>query len=435
MFLPDFVKLELQMAELMAQQEASGFRFDSDAATRVKQELQQESDELRADLIKQFPYVPGKQFTPKRNNKTKAHFAGSPMVHLEEFNPTSRQHIAWALENHRGAVFEQLTASGKAKVDEAVLSEIHEFALQHDDGALAFNCEQFIRLLTLQKWMGQLSEGTNSWLNTIESDGCIHHSCFLGTVSGRNAHKSPNLGQVVSAPWARELFVAHQNQSLVGCDLEGIEIRVLAHFLWPFDDGALAKVVLDGDVHQQNADRVNCTRPQAKTLLYAFMYGAGDERMGHSLQPELSAAAKKQLGNELRHKFLEAVPGLGPLVDAVKAKVRKSGKLKGLDGRPIFCRAEHSGLNFLCQSAGAVISKRWCVISSELLDAEGLIYGEHYSRCAYVHDEQQLSVAPGYEQIVSDILIEAAPKAGDYYKFRVPITASADVGKTWAETH
>ena len=374
-------------------------------------------------------------FTPKRNDKKRGYIAGCPMTTLVEFNPTSRMHIAWALSTHRGVHWEKTTETGKAKVDEAVLTEVEEQARASGELKLAEDCVNFNRLLTLQKWMGQLSEGAHSWLNSIESTGCIHHSCTLSTVSGRNAHRSPNPGQVVSAPWARQLFIPHTGQLLVGADLEGIEIRVLSHYLWPLDDGALAKVVLEGDVHQQNADRVSCTRPQAKTLLYGFIYGAGDQRLAHILQPELTDAQKKVLGSDLRRKFLEAVPGLGPLIDAVKQKVRLRGKLKGLDGRPIHCRAEHSGLNFLCQSAGAIISKRWCVIAQTLLDQAGLNYGTDYSRCAYVHDEVQLSVAPPLAEQVQQLLIDAAPQAGDYYKFRVPIAASGSIGNNWAETH
>ena len=114
-----------------------------------------------------------------------------------------------------------------------------------------------------------------------------------------------------------------------------------------YDDGAFAEVVLNGDIHQQNADRVGCTRKEVKTITYAFIYGAGDAKLGHSLHPELSDAQKKTLGSELRRKFLDAIPGLEPLIDAVKLKVRSAGRLRGLDGRPIFCKAEHASLNYL----------------------------------------------------------------------------------------
>ena len=192
---------------------------------------------------------------------------------------------------------------------------------------------------------------------------------------------------------------------------------------------------MNGDIHQQNADRVGCTRSQVKTICYAFIYGAGDQKLGHSLHPELSDAQKKQLGQELRRKFLDAIPGLEPLINAVKERVRASGRLRGLDGRPIFCRAEHASLNYLLQSAGAIISKRWVVVGQDLLDEAGLTYDVDYTRCAYVHDEVQFSVVPQEVDRVKTLLENAAPLAGQYYKFRVPITASADSGQNWASTH
>ena len=431
----DYMKLEMRMAELMSQQEASGFRFDMEAATRVRAELQQEFDDITKQILSTYLYVPGKVFTPKRKDAKKGYHSGAPMTKLLDFNPTSRQHIAWALQTFRGARFTKVTETGKPKVDEATISEIRDTALSQGNQQLHDECELFIRLLTLQKWLGQLSEGTNSWFNTIENDGCIHHSCTLATQTGRNAHRGPNLGQVVSAPWARELFVPHPGHMMVGADLEGLELRCLGHYLSRFDDGAFAEVVLNGDIHQQNADRVGCTRKEVKTITYAFIYGAGDVKLGHSLSPELSDAQKKQLGGELRRKFLDAIPGLEPLIDAVKQRVRSSGRLIGLDRRPIFCKAEHASLNYLLQSCGAIISKRWVVIGQELLDEAGLTYDRDYTRCAYVHDEVQLSVVPQEVDRVKQLLENAAPLAGKYYDFRVPIAASAGSGKSWQETH
>ena len=431
----DCVELEMRMAQIMAQQEASGFRFDVTAAERVRGELQAEAQQLESTIQSRYVYVPGKVYTPKRANKTKGYVAGAPMTKLLDFNPTSRQHIAWALQNHRGARFTKVTDTGKPKVDEATLSEMRDLALSQDNTLLHEECEMFIRLLTLQKWLGQLSEGANSWFNTIESDGCIHHSCSLATQTGRNAHRGPNLGQVVSAPWARQLFVPHPGHVMVGADLEGLELRCLGHHLSAYDQGAFSEVVMNGDIHQQNADRVGCTRSQVKTICYAFIYGAGDQKLCHSLHPELSDAQKKQLGQELRRKFLDAIPGLEPLINAVKERVRASGRLRGLDGRPIFCRAEHASLNYLLQSAGAIISKRWVVVGQDLLDEAGLTYDVDYTRCAYVHDEVQFSVVPQEVDRVKTLLENAAPLAGQYYKFRVPITASADSGQNWASTH
>ena len=65
---------------------------------------------------------------------------------------------------------------------------------------------------------------------------------------------------------------------MVGADLEGLELRCLGHYLAVYDDGNFADVVLNGDIHQQNADRVGCTRREVKTITYAFIYGAGDQK-------------------------------------------------------------------------------------------------------------------------------------------------------------
>ena len=312
-------------------------------------------------MLSAFIYFPGKVFTPKRKDSKKGFHSGAPMTKLLEFNPTSRQHIAWALKHFRGARFTKVTDTGKPKVDEATLSEVRDIALSQGNELLHEECEMFIRLLDFAEVDGSIVRGyltlgsiqLRKMVASITAAPLLHKLGVTLTVV-------PTLGQVVSAPWARELFVPHPGMVMVGADLEGLELRTLSHYLHRFDDGNFGRVVLDGDIHQQNADRVGVTRKQVKTLTYAFIYGAGDAKLGHSLHPELSDAQKKTLGGELRRKFLDAIPGLEPLIDAVKMKVREYGRLRGLDGRPIFCKAEHASLNYLLQSAGAIVSKRWC---------------------------------------------------------------------------
>ena len=133
----DCVSLEMRMASLMAQQEASGFRFDVGAAEQVRSELQDEATQIEQTIRQRYMYVPGKVYTPKRANKTKGYIAGAPMTKLLDFNPTSRQHIAWALQTHLGARFTKVTDTGKPKIDEATLSEMSDIALQQDTSATA----------------------------------------------------------------------------------------------------------------------------------------------------------------------------------------------------------------------------------------------------------------------------------------------------------
>lgn len=426
-----YVDLETKLALLMAEQERTGFQFDLTTASKVKTHLKHRFEQLKDGMQKRFFGIPGALTVPKRPNKTKGYFKGCPFHKINEFNPTSRQHIAHALKS-LGVVFEKVTASGQTQIDEDILNAVYE----NDEYSVPARkaARRFGRLLKLQKWLGQLSEGANSWLKTVESDNRIHHSCILATQTGRNAHRGPNLGQVVSAPWARKLFTPHPGHTLVGIDLEGLELRCLGHFLARYDEGAFADVVVNGDVHQQNADRVGCTRKQVKGLTYAFIYGAGDLKMGSLLYPTLSDAAKRSKGKALRQKFLDAIPGLEPLINAVKSKVREQGRFLGLDGRPIICSAEHASLNYLLQSAGAILSKRWVVITHEELLKE-FTPGDDYFQCAYVHDEIQLSVRPVIAQRIIDIAEASAIKAGNFYDFRVQITAAGDQGANWSATH
>ena len=235
----------------------------------------------------------------------------------------------------------------------------------------------------------------------------------------------------MSAPWARELFVpllASYGWRRLG------RLRTSLPPDYYSRDDDFADVVLNGDIHQQNADRVAVQEKRSRLSLMLSFMGLVTQSLATAC-PELSDAQKKSLGQDLRRKFLDAIPGLEPLIDAVKLKVREYGRLRGLDGRPIFCKAEHASLNYLLQSAGAILSKRFVVIGQELIDQAGLTYNVDYTRCAYVHDEVQLSVVPSEADRVMHLLEESAPLAGQYYNFRVPITASADKGANWAATH
>ncbi len=433
--LSDAVQTEMRIAQMMAQQERSGFRFDYEAAETVRKELNERMKELTTVLGDKYRYYPGKVFTPKRTDKKSGYVSGSPLTKLLPFNPTSRQQIAWVLQTFRGARFTKMTDTGKPKVDESILEEIRDMALQQGDNELKIDCERFIELLTLQKHLGQLSEGANSWFNTVKEDGCIHHRCYLKCISGRMVHQSPNLGQVNSAEWARRLFIPHKGFILVGGDLDNLEIRALGHYLAPFDGGEFAKTCVEIDIHKQVAFRLGIDRATAKRLEFAYIYGAGDLKLGHSFKPEASDRHKKSLGKSIRAKLEDAIPGLAPLMDAIKTTVRERGYLNGLDRRPLRIRSEHSACNQLLQSAGAIISKQYLIQTQNMLDEAGLVYDHDYTRCAYVHDEQQFSVLPKEVERVKKILVDAAPKAGEYYNFRVLITASSSSGASWAETH
>ena len=186
---------------------------------------------------------------------------------------------------------------------------------------------------------------------------CIRDShCSVATATFRCAHRTPNLGQVPSDERFRRLFIATPGLRLAAADLSGIELRMLAHYLARFDDGRYAKILTTGDIHQTNADKIGITRSQVKTVTYAFLYGAGDIKIGHSYDKQLSEDKARKKGKEIRKAYIQAIPGLKELLEAVH-KASERGYVLGLDRRKILVDKAHKSLNYLLQGSAAIIAK------------------------------------------------------------------------------
>jgi len=221
----------------------------------------------------------------------------------------------------------------------------------------------------------------------------------------------------------------------VAADASGLELRMLGHYLAEFDGGAFADVVVNGDIHQQNADRVGCTRKEVKTLTYAFIYGASDRKIGTSLNKSLNETEAKALGEEIRAKFLKAIPGLDGLLKSVDESAR-ADVLVGLDGRPIKLQGKkHAALNYLLQSAGAIVCKRWNVILFEWFQSQKLHWDIDYQWLGWIHDEIQLAVQPHLINDTKFALEWSIVQAGEYYDLKVPLAGEAKDGETWADCH
>jgi len=217
---------------------------------------------------------------------------------------------------------------------------------------------------------------------------------------------------------------------MVGADLSGIELRMLAHYLARYDGGRYAKLLLEDDIHQVNADKIGISRRQVKTVTYAFLYGAGDEKIGLSYDPQLSSSKAKAKGKEIRAAYVDAVDGLGDLLKAVK-KASEGGSIRSIDRRKIDVDSPHKGLNYLLQSGAGVIAKRWMVINQQKIKELQLCC----SQLAFVHDELQFEVDPTHAQDLCSSLVYSATEAGEYYNMRIRIDAEATTGNNWSETH
>jgi DNA polymerase I-like protein with 3'-5' exonuclease and polymerase domains len=417
--LPSWVQVEHEVAQLLTDQEIHGWYFNSRAAQQLTSSLQKELEETYKVLRNRHPYVKGEEKTPKRNNKTQGYVEGATFTRLKEFNPTSREHQAWILKTFYGWKPVQKTPTGKDIIDEPILKEIgSEVSMM------------FLRCLTVQKMLGLLSEGVNAWLKLVTTADRIHHHCSVATSTHRCAHRNPNLAQVPSDPRFRELFLPSPGLVMCAADLSGIELRMLAHYLAKYDGGQYADILLNGDIHQVNADKIGISRKLVKTVTYAFLYGAGDQKIGTSYDKQLSASGAKKKGKEIRKAYIEAIEGLDSLLAAIKSASER-GFIHSIDKRKILLDSPHKALNYLLQSGAGTIAKQWMLINHQHTKELNLCC----SQLAFIHDELQFECDPGHAKDLCASLVLSSTEAGEYYNMRIRIDAEAKVGSNWSETH
>ena len=410
--------MEHQVAHILQQQEEHGWYFDEQRARELESTLRRELEDTTRLLREQFPYVAGALFTPKRDNRTQGYVNGAQLQRLKEFNPTSRDHIAWILQTHFGWTPTQMTNTGKPIIDETTLTEI--------SNPFSKRC---LRLLDLQKKLGMISEGVNAWLKLVTTSKRIHHHCSVGCATHRCSHRNPNLAQVPSDERFRALFLPTPGLTMVGADLSGIELRLLAHYLARYDNGKYADIILNGDIHQENADKIGITRKQVKTVTYAFLYGAGDKKIGTSFDGSLGEIESARKGKEIRKAYVDAIEGLSDLLKAVKLAAER-GYVRAIDGRYIGVDKGHKALNYLIQGSAATLAKYWMVLANYAASPHN-----HTHQLAFVHDELQYETTPDYAEDLKFLLELTAKQAGEHYKLRIPIAAEAKSGSNWAEVH
>jgi len=451
------VWLEMEVAKILARQERWGFAFDRQAAEQLYITLLTERDQLAGqlrDIFGSWIEPDGDVVTVKKQrkipNQNGYYEAGSQYQKFKQidFNPNSTYHIASRLKVKYGWQPTQFTPSGQPKLDETILSK-----LPYNEAKL------LLRYMLLTKRIGQVAEGAQSWLKQ-EKNGRIHGAVHtLGAVTRRMTHSHPNIAQVPSnaAPFGeacRDVFTASNGYVLVGCDADALELRCLAGYMAKYDGGAYVDTILNGDkalgtdMHSVNARALGLKpadpypvegrqltgRDIAKTWFYAFLYGAGDEKLGAALGTQGTRKQVIKRGKQARADFLKALPALEELIAKVRNKAGQ-GFLISLDGSKLKVRSPHAALNTLLQSAGAIIMKQALVILDADLQAAKLRPHNDYEFCANIHDEWQIDVKPEHVETVKQMAEASIYKAGLALNFACPLKGNTQSGNTWRDTH
>ena len=411
------LELEHNVQAIITKQEENGFRLDEPKALQLLAELKTLLDFIQTEMQRIFP---------AKVESGRVSKLGKPLKDIiTPFNPGSRQQIAERLIE-KGWKPTKHTEKGSVIVDEAVLE-----TLDYPEA------KTLARYMMLQKRIGQIE----SWLDSLKPDGRVHGRVITnGAVTGRMTHMSPNMAQVPNSgsPYGhecRELWTVEKGNALVGIDASGLELRMLAHYM---KDNEYTHEVVSGDVHTANQKAAGLqTRNQAKTFIYAFLYGAGAAKIGSIV----GGSAKE--GQRLIDSFLQNTPKLEALRKKIGRIYLAKGKVQCLDGRQLLVRAEHSALNTLLQGAGAIVMKHAVTVLDKKLKRLKI----PYKFVANVHDEWQVETPVQYAEQVGKLGVWAIEETGrtipvlddetkkDVFGLRCPLTGEFKVGNNWKETH
>jgi DNA polymerase I-like protein with 3'-5' exonuclease and polymerase domains len=432
------LKLEHDFALAIEKQIRSGFPFDVDACLDLVDDLRAKQAVLEADLKELFPPKRIETvFVPKVNNASRGYVKGEPFIKVmhEEFNPGSRQQIVDRLQTKYGWVPEKSTEKGNPSVDDDVLS-----ALPYPEA------KPLAEYMLIKKRLGQIADGNNAWLKLVNDEtGCMHGDVITnGCITGRCAHRNPNMGQVPASysdygKECRSLFHAPEGWTLIGVDAKALELRCLAGYLAYWDNGDYAHVVTDEsiDIHTYNQEMFGVpTRDIAKRLLYGLLYGCGALKAGTIIDPnEKDEVVLRKLGSTAINSFMQGIPALKELKDRIAHNIAKREHLIGLDGRPLFCRSDFKGLNVLLQSSGALIMKQVVIELHKKMYDLGYIYGHDWQQHGMIHDEIQVSCPPEMVDKLTSVALDAFPASQQFFGFQCPIEGDAHVGYSWDQTH
>jgi len=421
-------ELETRFAVIIAKVCQRGVAFDEAAAVDLYIDMKNQRDELTEVLQEHFgDVVTEEEFIPKRDNSTKGYKAGVPVIKrkVEPFNVNSPKQIGEKLQEVDGWKPQVFTKGGQPSCTDDVLTNLN-YPI----------CEVLAKALKVKKLVGTLAEGNSAWLNRVRK-GRLHGNINpVGTRTFRCTHTNPNLGNIPSVDAfmgreCRQLFKASEGMVLVGSDASSLELRCLAHYLAPYDGGEYArKIVSCDDVHILNMEMMGlASRGEAKTAIYALLYGQGAEATGI----QLGGGFKE--GKALQTRVFNGMPSLKRLTDDIVNACKKRGYLIAVDGTLLENTADHTAPNTTLQSAGSKIVKKATINMYDKMIERGYEWGKEWAMVLHVHDEWQIECIPEIAEEVAQLSIESFELAGKQLGIKCPITGESKIGNNWAETH
>jgi len=400
------IAMEMNVAKIISSQVENGFGFDLAQAEENEKQLMLDKAEIEDQMQKIFPDKIEERWSDKTGKRLKDK--------ITVFNPGSRQQIAERL-NEKYGWNPPTTDKGNPKVDRSVLAK-----LEYPEAKI------LVKYFDETKLLSQISD----WILRAKCsrDNRLHGNInILGTVTGRMTSNNPNMQQVSSDKRARSLFVPRKGWVLVGADLSGLELRMLAHYLHKYDDGAYAKQILEGDIHTHNQNAMGLdSRSKSKSAIYCFLYGGGDAKFGSVI------GSSARQARDTKNQLLKNIPGLRRVIKDCEFSTHAHGCVRPFNWRDIPVRSAHAALNTLLQSSGAHIAKVWACYCDMYLNR---MFPNQWRWVANVHDEIQIECSPDIAHDLGREVCTCALRAGDYFGCKIKTDAEYRVGSNWSETH
>tara|TARA_R110002074_G_scaffold61959_2_gene149456 strand:+ start:4418 stop:6046 length:1629 start_codon:yes stop_codon:yes gene_type:complete len=398
--------LEHEVQWVVSDQVRNGMHFNLSKAQDLYAVLCAKRQPILEAMQLEFPPITTQRWSEKTGKQLKDK--------VEVFNPSSPPQIARRLQA-RGVVFTEFTEkTGAVMINNDILEEITHPA--------AASIKEYMmlgkRISQFDQWFEHLDPITHRIHGRVNS---------MGAGTYRMTQFKPNLAQIPATgkPYGREcreLFDVAEGNVLLGCDASGLELRCFASATGNED---YIKIVTEGDPHQYHADLLGVSRTVAKTFIYAFIYGAGNGKLGSIVGG---------VGADARALFLERLIGLQELKDKIEQQASK-GFVEGLDGRRIRTKEVYSALNYRLQSDGALVMKKAAVNCHHYINTHWLMAPTKPMQVVAAHDEWQFEVLPEAAEHLGSLAVAAIEQAGRDFNMACPMTGEYMIGQSWAETH
>jgi DNA polymerase I len=434
-------KMEFKFARYMSYQVVNGFRLDVKAAEELYEELNIEWKEQTKKVMKLMPSIrdyslynekkaAGTLISTNENSFTYevGKYGKIRECAFKDFdpNPNSRKQVIDFFVGKYSWQPTEFTEKGNIKIDDTVLS-----------GLCYPEAKAFTELFTLRKKKAMIKSTQGGWLNFLRGDRVHGQINTIGANTARCTHSKPNISQCDKR--MRHVWLPKEGWKLIDMDCSGLELRLLAHYLFPYDVGNYADIVLNGDVHTFNKEIIGLNeRDSAKTFIYALIYGAGNKKLGmvmaeDSHKNNLSETQLLISGKKARNKVINDVIGYEELMIDIQKVIKQRKFLKSIDSRKLYPRSDYSALNLLIQSAGAIICKTWTVNTCDLIISK--IGFDNWGLCANVHDEIVIEAHPSVVDIIKECGKEAIKLTKEQLNVKIELDIDTHVGDNWAEVH